>query len=406
MNYAQLLEDVKAHIIEMYVSHPNNALLYHNKSHTESVVEAAEQIADHYQLDDTSYFIVVCAAWFHDIGYLMDTFEGHEEKGAEAAVEFLKSKNVDEQIIQQVQGCIRATKMPQHPKDLLEQIVCDADLSHLGSTGYKEKTKLLRKEVELVKGIEIDKNEWDKRSIGFIENHKYFTDYSQLRLNKTQAKNLEDLKKKVKEHTKKEEKDSPEKVAEKASEKTEKAHHDKKERPDKGIETMFRITSGNHQRLSDMADSKAHIMITVNSIIVSVLLSLLLRKLDDYPNLVIPSMMLLSVNVTTIIFSVLATRPTIPKGTFTREDIENKSVNLLFFGNFYNMSFDEYNNGMQHVMDDREFLYGSLTRDVYSQGVVLGKKYKLLRISYNVFMFGIVASVLAFAIASTFFSIN
>jgi hypothetical protein len=55
------------------------------------------------------------------------------------------------------------------------------------------------------------------------------------------------------------------------------------------------------------------------------------------------------------------------------------------------------------MMNDREFLYGSLTKDVYSQGVVLGRKYRLLRVAYNVFMFGIVVSVIAFVIASVFY---
>lgn len=62
------------------------------------------------------------------------------------------------------------------------------------------------------------------------------------------------------------------------------------------------------------------------------------------------------------------------------------------------MSYEEYSKGMGVMMNDREFLYGSLTRDLYSQGVVLGRKYRLLRIAYNVFMYGIVTSVLAFVI--------
>jgi hypothetical protein len=162
---------------------------------------------------------------------------------------------------------------------------------------------------------------------------------------------------------------------------------------------MFRITSTNHQRLSDMADNKAHIMISTNSIILSVILSLLLRKLEDNPHLIIPTMLLLIICVVTMVFSILATRPSIPEGMFTSEDIKQKRVNLLFFGNFYRMSLPDYEKGMHALMEDREFLYGSLIKDVYAQGVVLGRKYRLLRIAYNVFMFGIIAAVLAFSLA-------
>ena len=175
---------------------------------------------------------------------------------------------------------------------------------------------------------------------------------------------------------------------------------DKKKDPGRGIDTVFRITSNNNQRLSTQADSKAHILIQVNSIIISVLLSLLLRKIEDHTNLEIPAIILLSVNLVTIIFSILATRPQIPTGTFSRADLEQKKVNLLFFGNFYRMNLEEYAAGMLQMMDDKDFLYGSLIRDVYNQGIVLGRKYRWLRMSYNVFMYGLIASVLAFVIAA------
>ena len=128
----------------------------------------------------------------------------------------------------------------------------------------------------------------------------------------------------------------------------------------------------------------------------------MVRRLEDnknVANLVLPTLILLGVNVITIIYAVLATRPRIPNGFFTKEQIADKSANLLFFGSFYNMSFDEYEAGMREMMNDSEFLYGSLIRDIYSQGKVLGRKYRLLHKSYNVFMYGIAISVIAYALA-------
>jgi hypothetical protein len=168
--------------------------------------------------------------------------------------------------------------------------------------------------------------------------------------------------------------------------------------PKRGIETMFRLTSRNHMELSGMADSKANIMISVNAIIISVVLSLLLRRLEDMPQFLIPTLILLAVNITTIIFAVLATRPNTTKGYFTREDIHQKKVNLLFFGNFHRMGLDDFHWGMNEMMKDPEYLYSSMIRDIYFLGKVLGKKYQLLRISYSVFMFGIIIAVLSFAV--------
>jgi hypothetical protein len=166
------------------------------------------------------------------------------------------------------------------------------------------------------------------------------------------------------------------------------------------IEELLRVTAGNDHRLSDMADNKAQILITVNSIMISAIISLLLRKLDEDQFLILPTYMLLSVSLITMILSIMATRPSVPKGKFSQSDLENKTVNLLFFGNFYAMKLDEYSKGMKTVLNDPEFLYDSLIKDVYSQGVVLGRKYRLLRAAYSVFMFGLIISIITFIASS------
>jgi rubrerythrin len=299
----------------------------------------------------------------------------------------LQEKGLDEDAIKAVRGCIMATHIPQKPHTLLEQIVADADLYHLGTDNFLEQTKLMRREVEWRENRKISKFDWRKSTIRLLDEHRYHTDYARNLLTEKKNQNLDRLREK--------------KTAVATQEVSTKKQ--KSDRPDRGIETMFRVSSNNHQRLSDMADNKAHIMITTTSIIISVLLSLLLRKLEDNPHLLIPTMILLLVCVITMVFCILATRPALPKGTFTPQDIATKKVNLLFFGNFYKMSYDEYEGGMKQVMNDRDFLYGSLTRDVYSQGIVLGRKYRLLRKGYNIFMYGVVVSVIAFLIAVIFF---
>jgi len=388
MQYKELLDQLRAHIVDLFQTNNDGRFIYHNLQHTEQVVQNAIRISDHYQLSARDNFVVVAASWFHDLGYLFDCRQ-HEAKGAELAAEFLKDKGLAEDIILDVKGCILATKMPQQPEGLLQQIVCDADLYHLGSDSFKVRNKLMRMEAGAFCNKQIDKAEWRAKTIALFKTHHYHTDFCQNLLNAKKAENLAEMEGKEKNKPKEEKK--IELIEDKGK---------NNEKPKRGIETMFRISSTNHQRLSDMADNKAHIMISTNSIILSVILSLLLRKLEDNPHLIIPTLLLLIICVVTMVFSILATRPSIPEGVFTSEDIKEKKVNLLFFGNFYRMSLEDYKNGMNKMMDDRDFLYGSLIKDVYSQGVVLGRKYRLLRIAYSVFMFGIIAAVLAFIIAS------
>ncbi|SMC86079.1 Pycsar system effector family protein [Pedobacter africanus] len=388
MQYREILDQLRAHVASLFHAHNDERFIYHNLHHTEQVVENTVRIANHYQLSDQDFFIVVAASWFHDMGYLFDCRQ-HETKGGAMAVEFLTGKGMEKEVVDQVYGCIMATKMPQKPEGLLQQIVCDADLFHLGSDSFKERNKLMRKEAGAFCNRPIDKTEWRIKTIALFKAHHYHTDFCQNLLNARKAQNLAEMEHKLK---------TEQTVETTAIVKEEKKK--KSDRPERGVETMFRISSTNHQRLSDMADNKAHIMISTNSIILSVILSLLLRKLEDNPHLIIPTLLLLIICVVTMVFSILATRPSIPEGVFTPDDISQKKVNLLFFGNFYRMSLSDYQDGMIKMMDDRDFLYGSLIKDVYSQGVVLGRKYRLLRIAYSVFMFGIVAAVLAFIAAS------
>ncbi|AHF16027.1 Pycsar system effector family protein [Niabella soli] len=397
MDERQLLSNIEQYVQLFMKEHYKPELLYHNQEHTQQVVRAAKQIGEHYGLKEKDFFTVVTAAWFHDLGYYTTGCTDHEKEGARLAGAYLQQQQVDADTITKVQDCIRATKMPQNAQTLLEQIVCDADLFHLGTADFAERNKLMRKEAEATKGAAISKTDWRNKTIQLLQGHQYYTDYCRMLLKDQQQQHLDKLLQKQ-EEKKNDIPASP--IPQTAT--PEAVVNDKKggsKETSRGIETLFRITSTNNQRLSDMADNKAHILITVNSIILSVILSVLIRKLDNNTHLIYPTILILAASVATMVISILATRPTIPAGVFTQSEVDAQKVNLLFFGNFYKMNLDDYAKGMWKVMGDRDFLYGTLIKDVYAQGVVLGRKYKLLRLAYNIFMVGIVVAVLAFIIA-------
>ena len=104
-----------------------------------------------------------------------------------------------------------------------------------------------------------------------------------------------------------------------------------------------------------------------------------------------------------MVMSILATKPNVTSGEFTDEDVANKNVNLLFFGNFHKMELSKYSWAMKELVKDRDYIYDSLTKDLYYLGVVLERKYRLLRWTYTVFMIGMILSVLVFGIALKFY---
>jgi len=179
----------------------------------------------------------------------------------------------------------------------------------------------------------------------------------------------------------------------------------KTESPDRGIQTLFRVTLKNHLTLSDIADTKANILLSVNAIIISLALSNLIPKLDNPSNqyLIVPTVVFVIFAVISMILAVLATRPNVTSGEFTKEDVKNKKVNLLFFGNFHKMKLSEYEWAISELVKDKEYIYTSLTKDLYFLGLVLNRKYKILRWTYTIFMIGTILSVIAFAIAFQYY---
>ena len=288
-----------------------------------------------------------------------------------------------------------ATKMPQRPQNIVSKVLCDADLYHLASDDCSRKSAKLRSEWQTVGDKSMNDNEWLQSNIAFMEGHQYHTEFGQKVLQQRKEKNIADLRAQLNTHTPKEYRKLEEEVAKLRA----KLEKEKTLKPDRGIETMFRTTSQNHLMLSQMADNKANILITINSIILSVVVSVLIRKLEENSALIIPTIMLVAVCLATTVFAILATRPNVSSGRFTREDITNKRTNLLFFGNFHSMKIEDYEWSMKEMMKDADYLYGSLIKDIYYLGIVLGRKYKFLRIAYNIFMFGFVISIISFIVA-------
>jgi predicted metal-dependent HD superfamily phosphohydrolase len=368
-------------------------IVYHNLDHTKEVVTTAEEIGKNSGLSSDDMEMLLIAAWFHDSG-ITETYNNHEEKSAQIAREFLAMNKYPDEKINTVSNLIIVTKIPQNPKNLLEEIICDADISHIGRKGFNTRSQLLRAEWETLQNKKITDFEWLKSNIEFVAGNKFRTRYAKQNFEKQRLKNLDKLQKKLR----KEVTEMPPAINEESNfTETDKIRKDKG--GERGVETMFRNVIRTHVEFSGMADNKANIMISVNTLVLTAIIAILARKLDANPHLIIPTALITLVSLTTLVIATIVTRPKITSGTFTKEDIEKKKANLLFFGNFYNMDLKNFEWGMRELINDKDYLYGSMIKDFYYLGQVLGHKYKYLRICYNIFMYGLIISVIAFAVA-------
>ncbi|MFK7980026.1 MAG: Pycsar system effector family protein [Saprospiraceae bacterium] len=400
-----ILESVEDYAKKFFEQHIPEKYAYHNLQHTINVVNAVKEICALEEVTAENTELLEIAAWFHDTGY-NEGAEGHEQRSADYAAVFLRENNYSATATETIKNCILATKYPQAPNTLFEKILCDADLSHLGKDNYWMRCGKVREELALVKSLVMNEEDWIDFELEFMKNHQFQTEIGLALYEKHKQKHIKQLiKQKARLNPKSLSAEETALIAKKKDKKKKKNkskdNGGKKEinqiRLGRGVETMYRTTYRTHVNLSSIADNKANIMLSINAIIVSISVSTLVPNFGDNPKLIIPTLLLLFVCLASIVFATLSTMPKVTEGIFTREDIRQKKSNLLFFGNFYNMKMDDFHWGMMEMIKDSDFLYSSMTRDLYFLGKVLAKKYSYLRTCYRIFMYGLIIAVTAFA---------
>ena len=196
MIYESLATQAAAFVTNLFNIYQAKEMVYHDIKHTQSVVDKCKLIAAQYNLSSEELFILDMAAWFHDTGHLFGEEQGHEEKSVFIMKDYFETRDVDKMLLATIANCILATKIPCKPSTLLEMIVCDADLFHLGTPEFFCMNDLVKQEYEWRYKTQI--KDWQQGTLAFMVQHKYFTEYCNDILNKGKADNMKVLEGEVK----------------------------------------------------------------------------------------------------------------------------------------------------------------------------------------------------------------
>jgi hypothetical protein len=181
-----------------------------------------------------------------------------------------------------------------------------------------------------------------------------------------------------------------------------KKKHRKEEAPprgtSRGVDTMFRTSYRQHVDLSGLADNKSNIMISINGIIISIIIASISPRIEAHPWLLAPTTVLLLTCLISLVYAVLSARPRVTSTPITLDDVRRHDANVLFFGNFVNLPREDFTRAMKELLEDSEELYATMMRDIYGLGQVLARKFRLLRVSYTVFMIGLVIAVVLYIV--------
>lgn len=378
----ELLSSAQEYIKKWFNEHFSPVYGYHNWSHTIEVTERAILISRKVGLSDQCQWELTLAGLFHDSGYSID-YENHEEESARICRTFLEENQVDEYFIDRITRLILVTKPLSEPVFLEEKIIKDADLANVGSPLYFEQSDALRKEWETLLNKHYTDEEWYSLNKKFIKEHHFYTAEAVQLYHEQKEINAKEVKKRLKKIREDEDIEGNLYKAIKDS---------------RSAQLIFKTTLRNQIDLTNIADNKANIMLSINAIIITISLPLLATNMRSNVYMIIPASVLLTTCVVTIITATLVTRPIKMNGITDLKNIKQGNTNLFFFGNFYKMNYKDYVQGLREVISKDEYIDQSMFKDLYNLGKTLGSKYRQLRTCYTIFMTGVIASVLAFGI--------
>lgn len=187
-----IVTQAKDYCLQLLQEHAVEVLCFHNVTHTLQVFENVKIIAKNEHIAADEQELLLLAALFHDVGHIK-AYKGHEVFSAQIAREFLTKEEFPEHKIQLIEQLIGATQMPQKPSTILEQIICDADLFHLGTQDFCNRNAALRKEWEVVFNKHFTDAQWQELNVEFLSMHQYHTNYCKQNLAPVKQKHIVQL---------------------------------------------------------------------------------------------------------------------------------------------------------------------------------------------------------------------
>jgi predicted metal-dependent HD superfamily phosphohydrolase len=387
-----LLDAARQHVLGLWNEKRDRRLVYHSFSQTAEIVRLVTEIGAASQQTREVIETAQLAAWFHTTGYLFD-YQQFVEKSAVAAEFFLAERRFEPAKIHRVRQCILTALTGIQPKPAEAQLLCDAITAVNLTTDFEQNSPLLRLEWELAENRKLTEQEWQEFLLQTLLNAHFYLPSAKISYEPAVARQFLKNRQLV---------DNQAVVSKKATENG--LEPDRFAKLGKnglrsGIQTFYRSNYANHIHLSAIADNKAHILIQINSILLSVAVSLLTWRegTTQNPMMMLPLVIFVVSGTVSLIFAVLSARPKVTNVN-NRMNPEMTKKNIVFFGNFVHLTIEQYEQQLDEMLRDGRLLYGNMTRDMYHLGKVLDKKYRFLHFAYNVFMIGFVVTVALFLV--------
>ncbi len=381
-----VVNDVSEYVLNLFKEKLPGDYVYHNYTHTADVVKVCKKLSKSYNLTSRDYEVLMLAAWFHDTGYV-ESYKNHEDASVSIMKTYLKGNYTDDDIAE-IELLILSTKYGATADGSLQEILQDADHINIGTKKFTHRADLLRIEWERILQKKYSEAEWAEAQLQFLIDTTFKTEEAISRYSKQREVNIRKQREQINEITQ-------------ASAKAEKKLQAKPKKEGRGIETLYRSVYDYHINLTSIADNKANIMISINTIIISLVITLFgtgftFSSGDGLSSIrfVFPMAFLLLTSLLAVVFAILSARPNVT--TKEKYELSKKESSILFFGNFAQLQIREFVDQIKLLKEQKDELYDNMSVDIYHLGSVLVKKYRYLSWSYNIFMFGMILCAVGF----------
>jgi len=380
------LGDIAAYLKNFYRDKMPNAYKFHDFTYLKSVVKQVKKMIDALKLESPEAEILLAANWFRYTG-MIHQYQDYQIESAKLAATYLKNLHWKQSDIDRVKKIILNSTGANKPTDTLEEITQDAGAMYLGKSSFFDNISFLKVEMENVLDKKIDDKEWNQIVYTKLSEGHYYTTYANDKYQEKVAAHLTAQQKNLK----KAKRDNIRKKTGKEF--------------GRGIDTLYRSTYRNHINLSSIADGKANMMISINTIILSAIITLLGTSITltgkiafDHFRFFLPILILLVAVLGSAIFAILSANPKVTSSDIEKKDLVKRTKSILFFGNFIHMEQKEFVENIGFLKKNEKLLYDNMAVDIYELGQVLSTKYKMIKISYNIFMVGLILCVTSFLI--------
>lgn len=380
-----LLGEVEVYVRRLLQEALPAAYLFNNLDRTLERVDQGRRFAGALALSEEDAEVLLLALWFRGTGFTRGNDEPYAASAA-IAKEWLSERQAAPGTIERVTTLIRRSAPGEQPQNRLDKVMHDIVWSFLGQKRFFGLSNLLRLERESLQNKTFPATEWQEQMRDLLVNSSYYTEYGRSEFLNRKVKNIAKQRKRLV--------------------KAQQNRIRKQTGKDfgRGVDTVYRVAFRNHINLSRIADGKANMIITINTAVLSAGITIgaltmtsssWLEDLTRNWPLLLPVVLLMISSLAAVVFAVLSAIPKVSSKAFSEEELDQHQVSMLYFGNFLQLEEPTFVRYLRELKRDQEILYDDLSRDLYTLGVVLQKKYSLLTIAYRIFVVGLVLSLLS-----------